>query len=685
MPFIADEPVKTGGRFIPDEPTEPLMRRGGIGKPIPREEARVIAGQRMIARENAAGLNDLVDAPGGGVGVYGGTGFAKLTSGLRGAGNALTLGALDPVLAALTKKTELNRALQGVQKQDPLAQEVGSAASMLPGLTKAIPQAAVNLGKSGLTALTAKTLAKGGILGAGAGAVSGANQELGREIQQDETINPANITSSAIEAAKDPKTIALGAVLANASRNPAKVLQERQQGSAQKIYSILNLPKGSPKLNRLNKSFENGGLVETLNEIKREGTPKTAKEALEATKKAKDSNWSAVEEIVSNNPDHAIDVSGIRNSLLGKASSALTDAEATQIKNFADKFSEPLKLSDAIDMQKRLNEEWNPNSGISNAAHSEAAGQLSGLLDSTFKKLTGTDKNPYRQWGRLSELNKGFQKAYDSAFARTQKGQNAGVVSESLKGLTSGGINPINIGKKTLAPIYKAARGREIGALDREIADLFSSIEPAEPVLPTSSFAQRQRSFRPQTQGAPPINKVGNPSDIEGILQQNQQRRQAAAELERSARNRRAFEKLNAVETMRAMGRTGENERGVGPASDKDIVEYLNTERNLQALLNQQKALKPFEKEVSKQYGPAVRGAIKDIRQLDSGEVLSEIWHNRNTKNDPLLETRYANELTRRLGAKKYSKDWPEIRDALGLPEPTEGMDLPRKREMFDK
>lgn len=509
MPFDPNEPFERvstsqSNGFDPSQPFErvstvqddPLMRRGGIGKPIPRDEARVIAGQRMMTRENAAGLNDLVDAPNGGVGVYGGTGFSKLVSGLRGAGDVMTLGALEPILASFTKKTELDRALQGAQKQDPLAQEIGANAAMIPGLVKAVPQAAVNLGKSGITALTAKTLAKGGALGAGAGAISGANQELAREIRQDENIDPNNIGSAAIEAAKDPKMIALGAILANAGRDPNKVLQERQQGSAQNIYSILNPGKGSPKLNRLNQAFESGGLVQTLNEIKREGSPKTAKEAIAATERAQNSNWNAVKQIVENNPESVIDVSGIKDSLLNKAESALTDAEASQIKNFANKFNEPLKLGDALDLQKRLNEEWNPNSGISNAAHSEAAAKLSGLLDTAFKQLTGTDKNPYRQWGRLSELKSGFQKAYDSAFAATKKGENAGVLSEIGQGLTSGGINPIHIGKKAIAPVYNAARGRQLGALDREIKGLFSGIQKAEPV-PTGRRQPQSDSGNP--------------------------------------------------------------------------------------------------------------------------------------------------------------------------------------------
>lgn len=87
-------------------------------------------------------------------------------------------------------------------------------------------------------------------------------------------------------------------------------------------------------------------------------------------------------------------------------------------------------------------------------------------------------------------------------------------------------------------------------------------------------------------------------------------------------------------------------------------------------------------KELEKAYPQAIKEELKTIRGRQTPSLLEDYYFTLNTSEDPTAVARIEAELQRRLGYKKYSKDFQEIREALNIPQPLPGFNLPRKREL---
>lgn len=114
-------------------------------------------------------------------------------------------------------------------------------------------------------------------------------------------------------------------------------------------------------------------------------------------------------------------------------------------------------------------------------------------------------------------------------------------------------------------------------------------------------------------------------------------------------------------------------------ASPKEIQDYL-----LQQIResNTQQAIQEVVPEISSAAREVRKISKSEITSRPTGDLLSDFYYLLNRASDPRTLQRLQNEFQRRLGLKKYVNDRPELRDALGIPEPQPSSNLPRAREL---
>lgn len=146
-----------------------------------------------------------------------------------------------------------------------------------------------------------------------------------------------------------------------------------------------------------------------------------------------------------------------------------------------------------------------------------------------------------------------------------------------------------------------------------------------------------------------------------------------------SAKERRA--NLDKVSEFNKALQDAESERIASAASTDEVQEFLS--RQYKEDVSKKFAI-DLQKDLQKTYPKAISEELKSIRSAESPTLLEDYYYSLNNYKPGLEQSisRMETELRRRLGFKKYSKNFPEIRDALKIPKPRSSSNQPSKREV---
>jgi len=487
-------------RNISQVPAEEVTRV--LGNAPTREEAGRLAATRLIEKERLAGMPpELVGTPEGGFRVLGEGKRAAMISFLRGAAEGGTLG-LSEIQRAIQERALLKAGLtpeeiesagmSTIDRQYPVAREIGMDASML------IPfGAGGKIVKAGAVKATApvlskiKSLFKAGGKGAGVAGIFGASEEAAKEIREEGTIRPAEVGFTGVGTA--PIGFAFGALGGSAKlkRNPNKPLL--------KLADVIH-PSTQAELSKWIEARDSGEAMRTLRMVRREGKPKTLKEFQEITQATQEKLGKAIDEVVEIDPDVKLGTTSILQRSRAIAKEKPLEGEGQIILEYAsNNFGKTLTLKQAVTRQRQLNKQlltylkdanWDVKAAEANPAYIArdiARRELSKLIDAEMQRLTGTTSNPYRDYGRVHELNTQLQKRYDRLESQADILAGRGPMGELIA--TAESVTSLSGKGRLLQKIAATLSGGEKGRIDHQVARIFDKrLEPLPPT-PTAPAA----------------------------------------------------------------------------------------------------------------------------------------------------------------------------------------------------
>lgn len=268
----------------------------------------------------------------------------------------------------------------------------------------------------------------------------------------------------------------------------------------------------------------------------------------------------------------------------------------------------------------------------------------------------GGDPSEYQRSGRIVELMDNIYRNYEDARATRSQVKGAGFF-KSLEA-APGGLSKLGLISRPIRAAKEIAGRGEPARLDSQMNKMFSRVEP----LKEMSEAERE------------IIK----SEAYETLEQNIETAVARrGREERGVEYRKMNDKISdLLENLKNKRSKFIKEEGASPS---EVQNYLQEQNKLLAL---DKAIEESIPEAIKIQRLSAKEFSQSVMKRPTDDVLGDMIHFRN-KGEFGYSSMLERELERRLGAKKYSKDWSLIKENLGIPQSVEGIDLPRKREIL--
>lgn len=369
-----------------------------------------------------------------------------------------------------------------------------------------------------------------------------------------------------------------------------------------------------------------------LNEVAKEGKPKNYPELFKATGSAQKRLGIQVDDFIKEN-GKSYNVKTSTPDEIAKKLSDETLLTPEQISTVTEKMSEQgiggiMPLEDAFAAQMKINSRYQnilKNSGYNFdvaaqnplfQAYDIARRQISYQIDDIVKAKTGIEDNFYRNHGLVSQAEDLAQSRYNELFTKRNKEIEGGVF-KSLKNVD------ITRPQTFIGKPVEFLRGGELGAANRSIESAFGKFE-GKKISPTSP------------------KKIGDVQKTQGMLK---------------------LQKLS--DELEAQKAAGEAQRKAGAATPQELSEggeatqaMSQMEKEYQSRITAENLRKQAEGE----FEGLTKQSQKTIRKQDTGELLSDFYHNLNQGVDA---SRFANELKRRAGDATFRGEWPEIDDAL--------------------
>lgn len=152
----------------------------------------------------------------------------------------------------------------------------------------------------------------------------------------------------------------------------------------------------------------------------------------------------------------------------------------------AKNFGKPLTLKQAIVRQRQLNAElinhlkdadWNETAAQANplyVAKDLVRRELSKMIDTEMKFLTGSNVNPYRDWGNVHNIHVLLQKRNADLSTASDVATGRGMIWRSIEAARGGRADRGAVAR----PIISEIIGPEINRINRQVKTLFGSVAP---------------------------------------------------------------------------------------------------------------------------------------------------------------------------------------------------------------
>lgn len=501
---------------------------GGLGMPIPREEAKKIAAQRLVAREREAGFRpgDLLlrseaeqlaseaGIPLGDVGeVVSTSQFAPtlqgnilraITLGRQGA-SAASLGTAG-ALGRLVEDAVLNPAQQRILGSQALQQRAPQEAALGDIIGSGLPGGLVGRAAVSQGAPLIRKVIETAKIGAPVGATalgSKTIEEQGLDVNPMELIENTLLggTGGALLGGAIPVIGAGGAkALTGAKKgvemllSPIKSLENMGvlRSSEALATGILN-PAGQGEVREVAEGILDGKIIKGFESIKQTSSFQDAPTLIDSSRNALRSRSGQINSFISENPNIAINGEDAAEAMIARVNKDPLTLERNPevislIEANADQLRRNFSLREAFD---RLN---SINARHENYFTASVKGQTTKLQDAEFASdevmrkylsvklndaiegVTGLAKNPFREYGMINEILNQTTKRYQEALVgRLKEIDRTGVVSDFIQKFDF---------SKPLASITRPLqflRGGELGRLNRRVSSLNDKLDTRRP------------------------------------------------------------------------------------------------------------------------------------------------------------------------------------------------------------
>lgn len=644
--------------------------RGGIGVPVSRDDARRISAQRLVAREREAGfrpgdlllrseaqqLANQAGIPLGDVGeVVSTSQFAPTLQGdlLRTAVGAREAGsqALFGVPGAIQSSLEdliMNDAQRKIFGSQALKERAPEAAIAGGTIGQLVPSKLIGGALTSAAPLSQRFLRGTGI-GSGIGALvtgSGVIEEGGLDTNL-RTLLERTVAGGVLGGVLGGTIPAGQAVV----RQISKVAKRLPQTEDDILHFITDAPS-SPK--DFKPKLTSGDFDEVLPDLAAQKTGSGLPGVIDANTKLNQEAISFVDPLVkghpaeslvfneeniisqarqkltSSNPNYNIPSEELRNTALDQVRLVIKDINSENYTDTATYANNRL-----TDLYKSLEPEKYGDQKKALRAIRDVLGD--GVK--TIIKDRGADPTVWSQYGLRNQLVDRISDVHDAANLAYKTSRGEGLLGKQ-------GVEPTDIihkipfvssGVRISKNLMERVTGGQPEFLNKRIDQLFNKIKPS--TAPITGVTPSQRSL---------------------LLEGSAEQRSSNLAQQKAIQDRA---KVLA-------------DQGATPA---EVNAYLNEQNQGLSLSQAIQESIPKSMAIQRQSVKQFEAAVK-ARPTD--EVLGDMIHFRN-KGEFGYSSMLERELERRLGAKKYSKDWALIKENLGIPQSVEGIDLPRKREIL--
>lgn len=516
--------------------------RGGIGAPVSRDEAKRIAAERLVARERAAGfrpgdlllkseaqqLADQAGIPLGDVGeVVSTSQFAptlqgrmlEALTGARQAASGMTFGTAG-ALGRTVEDLILNEAEKKVLGSQALKERAPAAAVGGESIGGLVPTGLVGKAVLQPGASVLQRVIAGARVGAPIGAVSGASktvEEQGLETDLTDIIQNTLIGGGVgtvvggglpLAAQGISKAITGSIKTVKGVAQPIKTLQDAGiLRTPEAIATDILNPSGAGEVREVAEDIIQGRVLEGFQTIKKNSSFNNFPTLIDSGKKTLKVLGSEIESFITSNPRVRINADDAADAMLDRV---LKDPllmqrnpeVADMVLNNAATISKDLTLREGFDLLKSI------NGRHENYFTASVKGQTTKLQDAEFatdeimrrylsrklndatEAITGLERNPFREYGSVSEVvSQSTKRFHDALVERLQQTSGKGVVSDFIQKFDFS--KPLSSLKQPLTFL----RGGELGRLNRRIESLSEKLPSQESakVLTAAERAERLR------------------------------------------------------------------------------------------------------------------------------------------------------------------------------------------------